>query len=211
MGGRGSGSGGVGLGGGNSGPEVNVQSERGLISERERSQQEVDDTLSVLRDVNERYGYTIYDATVADIGASPVIAYYTRGTDSISVNQDYFDSVKMNEAYDRCVQSGFHPPRGNKTGTQAVVSHELGHALTDEAARRSGMTFDQVAERIVGEAFGVKKSSTAKAKAGKISGYAAQSNAECIAEAFADVYCNGRNAKTESRSVVRRLDHYMGR
>ena len=41
-----------------------------------------------------------------------------------------------------------------------------------------------------------------KAFASKISGYAKESNRECIAEAVADVYCNGSKAKKESRAIV---------
>ena len=47
--------------------------------------------------------------------------------------------------------------------------------------------------------------------AAKISGYAKTNYAECVAEAFADVYCNGKNAKKESRAVVSELNKYYGR
>ena len=39
-----------------------------------------------------------------------------------------------------------------------------------------------------------------------ISGYAGHSNAECIAEAVSDVYCNGRKASAESRAIVKELN-----
>lgn len=206
--GRGSSGGGAGLGGGG-GHDVTPISSRNLISEREGNPQEVDEVLSVLKDINDQYGYTIYDANVVDIGNSTAIAYYELGTDNIAVNQNYFDVAKMNDAYDRSVATRFHPGRGDKTGTQAVISHELGHALTDEAARKNGMDFDAMSQRIIGEAFRAKNKFAAQEKALKISGYAKQNNAECIAEAFCDVYCNGRKAKAESHSVVNALNKYL--
>ena len=204
----GGGGGGLGSSGGNS---ITPRSSRNLISERERNPESVDEVLSVLKDVNDQYGYTIYDANVVDIGNSTAIAYYELGADNIAVNQRYFDAAKMNSAYDNCVKSGFHPSRGNKTGTQAVVSHELGHALTDEAARKNGMDFDSMAQKIVVDAFGNKSRRSTGRIAEKISGYATKNNAECIAEAFCDVYCNGKKAAAESHSIVNRLNGYLAR
>ena len=112
--GRGSSGGGAGLGGGG-GHDVTPISSRNLISEREGNPQEVDEVLSVLKDINDQYGYTIYDANVVDIGNSTAIAYYELGTDNIAVNQNYFDVAKMNDAYDRSVATRFHPGRGYVT------------------------------------------------------------------------------------------------
>lgn len=210
MGGRGSSSGGSGLGSGG-GVTVNVISTTDLTSERERNPQSVDDTLSVLRDINDQYGYIINDTVVADIGKSPAIAYYEEGTATLGINKDYFNAEKMNASYDKCVDNRWHPPRGDKSGTEAVVSHEVGHALTEQAAKNQNMSFDKMAEKVVGEAFKAKNRFDAQEKALKISGYAKTNNAECIAEAFADVFCNGKGAKTESQSVVNTLNKYLGR
>lgn len=38
-----------------------------------------------------------------------------------------------------------------------------------------------------------------------VDSYATDSNAECIAEATTDVYCNGKKAKAESKAVVQVL------
>jgi len=42
-----------------------------------------------------------------------------------------------------------------------------------------------------------------------VSGYAEENNAECVAEAFADVFCNGKKAKAESRAIVSVLEKYL--
>ena len=209
MGGRGASAGGVGLGNGSSGVEVNVKSSTDLVSEREGNPRSVDETLSVLRDVNEEYGYIIKNTVVADIGKSPAVAYYEEGTGLIGVNKNYFDADKMNASYEKSVSQGWHPSNGNKTGTEAVISHEVGHALTEEAAKKNNMSFDSMSEKIVKESLKAKTKSAAVEKANRISGYAKTNNSECIAEAFADVYCNGKNAKAESHSVVNTLNKYL--
>ena len=48
-----------------------------------------------------------------------------------------------------------------------------------------------------------------KALAAKISGYAKESHTETIAEAYADVYCNGSNASAASRAVVAELKSWF--
>lgn len=208
MGGRGSSSGGSDLGGGG-GSNINVKSTEDLITQRGNNQQFVDQTLSVLRDVNELYGYVINDAVVADIGNSNTMAYYEEGTATLGVNQKYFDVAKMNAAYERTVRSGFHPSNGSYTGTEAVMAHEAGHALTEQAAKNQNIGFEAMARKIVSESLNAKNGTQARKVAGQISGYAKTSNSECIAEAFADVYCNGRNAKQESQNVVSALNKYL--
>lgn len=138
------------------------------------------------------------------------MAYYS-SDGNVGVNQSYFDAARITGAYDQNVQTGFHPGRGNKTAMEAVAAHEMGHLLTAKAAERAGDTdfHTQTAPKIVQQArkqIGVKNTmSMARA----ISGYAKTNYAECIAEAFADVYCNGNNAKRESRAIVDVLNSYF--
>ena len=116
----------------------------------------------------------------------------------------------MDGAYDDCVKSGFHPGRGNKTAMQAVASHEYGHVLTQKAGAKLGiLDMDNAAKTIVDRA---RKTTTHKGSismAKNISGYAGYSNAECVAEAVADVYCNGRKASAESRAIVKVINDIM--
>lgn len=209
MGGRGSGSGlGASIGGGG-GDNVTIISATDLVSERERNQSEVDEVLSVLRDVMEDYGYVVDETIVAKLSPKDgsTMAFYAN--DQVAINNKYFNAKKMESAYDDCIKQGYHPPKGNKTGMEATTAHELGHALTDMASKKAGFAdLDAMARQIVGEAFKAKTSAQAKKMAGKISGYAEKSDAECVAEAYSDVYCNGENARTESKKIVDVLNKY---
>ena len=215
MGGRGSSSGG---GGGASGglDMSNIRGTDSLVSAREGSQNEVDQILGVSRDIEREYGVTVTELQIADIGGrqgARVMAYYdTAG--NLAINQKYFDANKMDKAYDRCVDKGFHPPRGNKTGLEATTAHEYGHRLTDVAGQKAGYgewELDKTSNAIIAQA---KQRIGAKSVAdvrNKISGYGKSSNAEAIAEAFSDVYCNGNKASRASRAVVGVLEEWLRR
>lgn len=200
MGGRGAGSGRA----GGINPR-NIVSVTSLISGREGKAREVDATLSVLRDIRDRYGVDMNDVQLATLKGkdSRVMAYYD-ADGNLAVNQTYFDSAKMDAAYDRCVSNGFHPSRGNKTGLEAVVAHEAGHRLTD--SQQSIFGIDGTSDRIVEAAAKRMGYKNANSFRSKISGYAKESNAEAVAEAFADVYCNGSKASRESKAVVTELN-----
>lgn len=45
----------------------------------------------------------------------------------------------------------------------------------------------------------------------QISGYATYNNKEAIAEAVADVYCNGAKAHKESKAIVGIIKKYLGK
>ena len=119
----------------------------------------------------------------------------------------------MNDAMKKCAESGFHPPMGNKSGMEAVVSHELGHALTDmvgvKMGNQSWVDFDKTSTAIVNEARKQTKHRGVVQMASKISGYATHSNAEAIAEAISDCYCNGKKARAESKAIKSVIDKYL--
>lgn len=211
MGGRGASSGGSGWTGGNSTLNpADIVSTTSLVSAREGKRQEVDETLQAFKDVADQYGYIIDDiqlATLKGDGAS-TLAYYDGS--NIAMNVSYFNKAKMESAYARCVQDGFHPSQGNKTALQAVASHELGHALTDAVGAKMGAIKGDTANAILKEAKKAGKfSGTTADMAGKISGYAKFNPRECIAEAFADVYCNGGKAHKESQAIVNVMNKYL--
>ena len=168
--------------------------------------------MQTFKDVNDEYGYAVDDLQLAVLSSmdGATLAYYDGS--NIAFNESFFDKARMEGVYARCVQEGFHPSQGNKTALQAVASHELGHALTDNAIAKMGSKFGRGdgAEAILREA---KKQVGHKGKladmAGKISGYAKESARECIAEAFADVYCNGKNAHKESQAIVNVMNKYL--
>lgn len=199
--------GGEGWGGGGGGA-INILDTDSLISARERQRLEVDETLQTFKDMNDEYGYMVDDLQIATLGAKDanVMAYYDGA--NIAFNETYFNKRIMENAYARTVQDGYHPSQGNKTALQAVASHEIGHALTDKAIAKMGGKSD--AETILREA---QKIVGHKGKladmASKISGYAKESARECIAEAVADFYCNGKKAHKESQAIVNVMNKYL--
>lgn len=208
FGGRGSGSGGGGTGGID---PRNIVSTTSLISEREGSRSEVDETLKVLKDIEKGYGIDVYDAKLATLkGKDSVVMAYYDNAGNLAVNESYFNSDKMNSAYDKCVKSGFHPSRGDKTGLEAVVAHEMGHRLNHALA---GDDWERM-NRIAGDICKKAKKQLGYSRVGdlmsKVSKYAKENYAETIAEAFADVYCNGKKAGRESTTIVNELNRRLG-
>ena len=189
-----------------------------LVSMRETKRAEVDDVLTVSKAVTDQYGsgavveqFQVAKFRKGSADDRGCIAYYDGA--NIAFNDRFFDGGKLDSAYDDCVRSGFHPSRGSKSGTEAVAAHEYGHALTAVAAERMGlnprMGLDSAAARIVKESKTASGHTRVGDIAAAISGYARTSYAETIAEAFADVYCNGSRAKRESRAVVGAMNQYL--
>ena len=208
MGGRGSTSGGREKGGKTN---VTILSQKDLISARGTQQKEVDETLTVFRDVYDEYNSQTNEIQLVKIKENDVMAYYDRGG-NIAVNEAYFGK-NIDEAYADCVKSGWHPSNGNKTALQATVAHELGHQLTAEVARKMGKDpvyeFDSVATTICNQARKTTKDKGVVIMAKKISRYASVSNAEAIAEAYSDVYCNGKKAKKQSIAIMDVVNSYL--
>ena len=131
-GGRGSSSSGGGRFGKGGGRGVEILSTTSMVSAREGKGAEVDQALQVARDIQNQYGINVEDLQIATLGGKDqgTMAYYD-ANGNLAYNESYFDAQKMNGVYDATVNSGFHPSRGNKTGIEAVVSHEMGHAFAD--------------------------------------------------------------------------------
>ena len=195
--------------GGSTGGNAQPISTESLLSASGK-RQEIMQVMDAVKRVSDEYGQTLEDIQIATMGkgGERVMAYYDSGG-NLAVNKNYFDSKKMDKAYDECVKMGFHPPRGKKSGLEATAAHELGHKLTDAYAQKMGMgswQLDKASNQIIKEAkkkLGYKKMSDVSKR---ISGYGSSSNAEAIAEAFSDVYCNGKRAKKESKAIVSVLD-----
>lgn len=212
-----SGADGPSLGGGGGG-NVTIVNEEDVWSYRHRQSNEpfVDAINASARQMEDDFPglmQTVTSINAAELGGSDrihTLGYYDPSAKSVSLNQNYTNINKMNRVYDTSVKSGFHPPRGDKTGTEAVAFHEMGHALTDHVGQKMGARdIDDAAKRIVDNAYKADRGrgGTAKWAAG-ISGYATQSYAECVAEAVADYYCNGSKANARSKAVMRELMKY---
>lgn len=211
MGGRGSFSSGGSTGGG---VDKDVVGTYNLISEREHDQADVDEVLSVFSDVYDKYGVQVDDIQVVQLkgrSKNGVLAYFDGP--NIAVNENYFDAAKMDTAYKLSVAAGFHPSQGDKTGLQAVIAHELGHKLTDVAAVKMGgvsmFSLGTAADTIIEQARKQTNYRGGRQMVSKISGYAKTSSTEAVAEAFADVYCNGSKAHAESIAIVNVLNSYL--
>jgi len=209
----GRGSSGANLGSGGGVNPANIKNERDLVSEREGQQAAVDEVLAVARDIHNEYGVDVGQFMIADIGGKDARTMAYSDGDNIGFNSRYFDGDTMRSAYDDCVKSGFHPSRGNKTAIEAVASHEYGHVLTEKVAQKLGISgpysMDDAAKTIVDRAVKTTSHRGSVSFAKKISGYAKKSNAECVAEAVADVFCNGRNARAESRAIVSTMNSML--
>ena len=161
-----------------------------------------------LKDFQDKYGLEYNNTRIANMkSGTGVLAYYDG--EGIAINNEYLNSDTMNAVYKKSVESGFHPSNGSKTGMEAVVSHELGHAVNGVIADRMGISLDASADRIVNEAMKNTKHKTVSTFQSKISGYAKQSYAETVAEAMADCYCNGKKARSESKAIQKVVDKYM--
>ena len=155
---------------------------------------------------------TIYSVNTVEMGGTDktsTLGIYGNGR--VGLNSNFTDIKKMNSVYDASVKSGFHPSRGKLSGTEAVALHETGHALTDHVAKKMGHgNLDKAAKTIVNNAYRATggKGNATKSWASKISGYAKENFSECVAEAVADYYCNGKKAKSQSHAIMKELRKY---
>lgn len=209
------------LGGSGGGVPTNIISETDVWSYRHNPNNEpfVDSINGSVRDISDDFPGIMNDVNVvnsAELGGPDkvhTLGYYSSGEKSVSLNDNYTNINKMNAVYDNAVKANYHPSRGDKNGVEAVTYHEMGHALTDYVGKKFGAkNIDDAAKKIVDDAYknsrGRNTASGTKAWAKKISGYAAESNAECIAEAVCDYYCNGNKAKSQSKAIMTELFKY---
>ena len=166
------------------------------------------EVIKTLKDFQDKYDLDYNNTRIADMkSGTGVLAYYDG--EGIAINNEYLNSDTMNAVYKKSVESGFHPSNGSKTGMEAVVSHELGHAVNGIIADRMGTSLHASADRIVNEAMKNTKHKSVSTFQSKISGYAKQNYAETVAEAMADCYCNGKKARSESKAIQKVVDKYM--
>ena len=117
------------------------------------------------------------------------------GGNTLYINEKYIKNRYLTAAM--ASSGGFHPEIGDKTGAEAVAAHEIGHRLGEVAAKRGNVSEKDIVGR-AGSKIGVKTENVA----GHISGYARSNYGETIAEACADVYCNGSKASKASQAIM---------
>lgn len=199
-----------------SGKSINIQSETDVWSYRHSKGNEpfVDSINSSVRDMEDDFPGLMQDVNrvnAAKFGGEDNYATLgCYGGKDVDINTNYTNIDMMNTAYDNA--GDYHPPRGNKNGVEAVTYHEMGHALTDHVASKIGAeNLDAAAKTIVNNAYkatGGKGKNAKQSWAQKISGYAKESYAECVAEAVADWYCNGSKANANSKAIMAELKKY---
>ena len=89
------------------------------------------------RDAFEReYGSAVkkMNLAAATFGDATTLGAY--GEDTLYMNQKYIKNAYLTQAMKNT--NGFHPSIGNKTGAEAVASHEIGHRLGEIAAKKAG-------------------------------------------------------------------------
>lgn len=207
-GGKGRASGGSGI------KEQDIISRTSLLSYDESKQKEIGEVMTTVKDVYSKFGTILEDLHIAKLKPKEdgTIAFF--GGDILSINEKYFNSTELNKKYDASTETGWSPSRGNKTGLQAVVAHELGHKLNYDISLKMKTgnrtaTLDEAATRIVNEARAITKDRGVVIMANKISRYASTSNAEAVAEACSDVYCNGSKASSASKAIFKVMKKYL--
>ena len=148
------------------------------------------------RDAFEReWGDAITDVnlSVATFNERGVLGAY--GQDTLYMNEKYVKNANLTEAMNN--SGNYHPGIGNKTGAEAVAAHELSHRLGEVASKRAGISEQEIVARAA-KKLGMKTENVA----GRISEYARSNYSETIAEAGADVYCNGSKASRASKAVI---------
>ena len=199
FGGRGASSGGTGpYGGGMEGENTNVtvRSQRPLTDEISKGGGGFANEIMNTRDAFEReYGSAVKNIklSVGTFNKPGVLGAY--GQDNLIMNQRYVKNANLTNAMRNT--DGFHPSIGNKTGAEAVAAHEIGHRLGEVAAQKAGISQREIVQR-AGQSVNIKTENMA----GHISKYARSNYAETIAEASADVFCNGSKASKASQAIM---------
>ena len=187
---------GGGMTGGNT--SVTVKSSHPLTEEISKGGGSFANEIMNTRDAFEaEYGPAVknMNLSVATFSNSTVLGAY--GGDTLFMAEKYVKNKNLTEAMKQAEQSGFHPGIGTRTGAEAVASHEIGHRLGEVAAQKAGISQRDIVARAAAK-LGIKTENMA----GHISKYARTNYGETIAEASADVYCNGAKATRVSKAIM---------
>lgn len=135
------------------------------------------------------------------------------GHGGITVNTTYFSGKdKISRLYEKDLQYKFHP---QGTSWDAVVTHEIGHAIDDYLTNTLSMAGivrgknKYVSALLRPKVMGACKLSVNRIDvANFVSGYAAENSKEWFAECFAE-YMKSKNPRTVAAEFGRQLDELM--
>lgn len=156
------------------------------------------------------FGIKVEKLSPNTMGACATMDLAGHANGRIRVNTDYVgSSSKMDSAYAQCVSDGFHPEiKQGISGTQAVVVHEIGHAIdgyiSETYTSHTGAKQDDTFATDVLRKVSKKNKMTQKATKTSISGsdgYATKKNREFFAEAIASALC-GNNPSQVAKDVL---------
>lgn len=158
------------------------------------------------RDAMEReYGNAIKEVKLSLATFSDGDVLGASDGETVYMAKKYAQNTNMTEAMQVASKQGFHPKIGNKTGAEAVTAHEMGHVLGAKASAKAGISQEEIVARASKRA-GIRKENMG----GYISKYATYNYFETIAEASADVYCNGSKAMKASKAIMREIKEILG-
>ena len=175
-----------------------VKSSHPLVDEIEKGGGLFANDIQNTRDAMEReYGSAVKMMAlhVGTFDRRGVLGVY--GNDTLVMNQAYVKNKNLTTAMKAAEKTGFHPSIGKKSGAEAVAAHEISHRLGEVASKKAGISQRDIVARAA-KKIGIATENMA----GHISGYARSNYAETIAEAGADVYCNGKKASKASRAIM---------
>ena len=184
------------IGGGGVDTTTTVKSSHPLTNEISKGGGSFANEIMNTRDAYEaEYGSAVkrMNLSVATFGDPSTLGAY--GGDTLYMNEKYVKNANLTEAMKN--SNGFHPAIGNRTGAEAVAAHEIGHRLGEIASQKAGISEKEIVSRAA-KKVGIRTNNMA----GHISGYARSNYAETIAEASADVYCNGSKASKASIAIM---------
>jgi uncharacterized protein with gpF-like domain len=117
----------------------------------------------------------------------------------------YKDITKMKKSYEKDVAARFHPAG---TDYRSILTHEIGHAITGQIARKLGLTIREFGLRLQNEVLQDLGLSVKDITQG-LSEYGRKNSLEFIAEAFAE-YMDSKAPRPIALKVGEKLKSYLG-
>lgn len=157
----------------------------------------VNEVMTTRDNLEKIYGDSVKDLNLqaATFSDGSVLGAY--GGNTLYMAEKYIKNTELTNVMKQAAKDGYHPSIGNFSGAEAVTAHEIGHRMGEVAAQKLGVSQEAIVAAAA-KKIGIKTENMA----GFISGYARSNYGETIAEASADVYCNGSKASKASKAIM---------